>query len=865
MTLATPAIASNEFLAPRAGATLIRPVVKGKFLFTNGEKLHIRGVTYGPFRAQADGSEYHTREQVQRDFAQMAACGLNTVRVYTVPPRWLLDVAGEARLRVMVGLPWEQHVTFLDDSKRAADIIKRVREGVRTCAGHPALLAYAVGNEIPAPIVRWHGPAKVERFLRRLYDAVKAEDTTALVTYVNYPSTEYLYLPFFDFACFNVYLEARDRLEAYLARLQNIAGDRPLVMAEIGLDSLRNGDEKQGQTLEWQIESVFEAGCAGVFVFAWTDEWHRGGHDILDWKFGLTTIEREPKAALAVVAGAFADTPFAMDRSWPRVSVVVCTHNGAATIRQTLEALRHLEYPEYEVIVVDDGSTDETVSIARAFGVQIIGSDGRNREATAGQPSANLGLSVARNVGLMAATGEIIAYLDDDAYPDEHWLMYLAYAFAHSKHVGIGGPNVAPSGDGMVAEAVSRSPGNATHVLVDDRLAEHLPGCNMAFRTEALRAVGGFDPQFIIAGDDVDLCWRILEKGWTLGFTAGAMVWHHRRKSAAKFWRQQYQYGRAEGQLQKKWPQKYRADGRIAWAGRMYEQGLSWVFGSSRRRIYHGTWGSALFQSVYQASAGFWGSIGLMPEWYVLIGMLGLASAVGIFWRPMLWVSPILAMAIGVALGQAMLAGRRANFVESAGSRGRLWRVRTLTAFFHLMQPLARLMGRARATGAGAIPFRLGIKRSKNGDRNRAFMLPWARTISVWYETWESGEKRLEILEATLRQAGASVIRGGEYDRWDLEVGRGAMGGARVRMTIEEHGSGKQMVRYRVSPRLAMCGWTTMGMSAVAAVVAAMGGMWVISGVIVALAGGLMVSAGVACAGAIGAVKGAAEAAGKTR
>src|SRR5205807_1117042 len=161
-----------------------------------------------------------------------------------------------------------------------------------------------------------------------------------------------------------------------------------------------------------------------VFVFAWTDEWHRGGHDILDWKFGLTTIERVAKPALDVVSRAFADTPFAMDRSWPRVSVVVCTHNGARTIGETLEALRHLEYP------------------------------------------------------------------------DEHWLMYLAHAFAHTKHAGIGGPNIAPEGDGAVAQAVSRSPGNATHVLVDDRLAEHLPGCNMAFRTAALREIGGFDPQF---------------------------------------------------------------------------------------------------------------------------------------------------------------------------------------------------------------------------------------------------------------------------------------------------------------------------------------------------------------------------------
>src|SRR5260221_5675693 len=222
---------------PRSGAaSTLRPVVCGKFLFVGEEKLSVRGVTYGPFRPLADGSEYHTRAEVDRDFSLMAQSGINPVRIYTAPRSWLLNVASRHDLRVMVGLPWEQHVTFLDDPRRAAAIEQRVREQVRTCAGHPALLAYAIGNEVPAPIVRWHGHRKVESFLRRLYDTVKAEDPTALVTYVNYPSTEYLHLPFLDFTCFNVYLESRGQLEAYLARLQNIAADGPLAMAEVCLD-----------------------------------------------------------------------------------------------------------------------------------------------------------------------------------------------------------------------------------------------------------------------------------------------------------------------------------------------------------------------------------------------------------------------------------------------------------------------------------------------------------------------------------------------------------------------------------------------------------------------------------------------------
>jgi len=202
---------------------LPRARTAGKFFAADREKLYLRGVTYGTFAPGEDGEELTDPDLVAADFAAMADHGIDTVRTYTVPPRWALDRAAANGLRVLVGLPWEQHVTFLDDRRRAASIEERVRAGVARCAGHPAVLGFAVGNEIPAPIVRWHGRDRVERFLERLYRAAKDEDSDALVTYVNYPSTEYLQLPFLDFASFNVYLESEKRLAAYLARLQNLA------------------------------------------------------------------------------------------------------------------------------------------------------------------------------------------------------------------------------------------------------------------------------------------------------------------------------------------------------------------------------------------------------------------------------------------------------------------------------------------------------------------------------------------------------------------------------------------------------------------------------------------------------------------
>jgi GT2 family glycosyltransferase len=711
----------------------------------------------------------------------MAANGLNAVRTYTVPPRWLLDTAARHGLYVMVGLPLERYVGFLTDKEGAPDVEALVRSSVRACAGHPAVLCYTIGNEIPASIVRWHGRRRIERYLERLYRAAKAVDPKGLVTYVNYPSSEYLQLPFLDFMCFNVYLEQPERLEAYLARLQNLAGDRPLVMSEIGLDSRRNAEETQARTLSWQVRTALTAGCAGAFVYAWTDEWYRGGEEVEDWDFGLTRRDRSPKPALEAVRTAFADMPLPRDLAWPRISVVVCTYNGARTLRDSLEGLRKVEYPDFEVIVVDDGSTDESAAIARAYDVRLISTPQR-------------GLSNARNTGMEAATGEIVAYLDDDAYPDPHWLTYLAAAFLNSTHAGIGGPNLAPSGDGPIAECVANAPGGPVHVLLSDREAEHIPGCNMAFRKTCLEAIGGFDPQFRVAGDDVDVCWQLQERGWTLGFSPAALVWHHRRNSIRTYWRQQYGYGRAEALLEKKWPQKYNRAGHLSWAGRVYGASLAPLLARSGR-IYHGIWGSAPFQSLYQPASSALEALPLMPEWYLICGALSLLAALSVLWAPLLFTLPLLVLAIGITLGQAGLGAARATFAHAPHSRTAQLKRRFLTAFLHLIQPMARLRGRL---DHGLAPWRR--RGSSEG------VLPRRQTISIWSKQWQASDDRLLSIERTLRANGASVIRGGDSDRWDLEVHGGILGAMRILMSVEEHGLGQQLVRFRIWPIFSLLG-----------------------------------------------------------
>ncbi|HLH63580.1 MAG TPA: glycosyltransferase [Ktedonobacteraceae bacterium] len=762
--------------------TGVRPCVQGKFLFVDEEKLYVRGVTYGTFRLDEDGNEWHDPEVTDRDFAMMVANGVNAIRTYTVPPRWLLDMAQRHGLYVMVGLPWEQHVAFLDEKKRAASIEERVRKGVRDCAGHPAVLCYTIGNEIPSSIVRWYGHRRIERFLERLYHAAKAEDPGGLVTYVNFPSTEYLELPFLDFVAFNVYLESQKKLQAYLARLQNIAGNRPLLMAEMGLDSRRNGEEKQAETLDWQIRTIFAGGCAGAFVFAWTDEWYRGGYEIDDWDFGITTRNREPKPALESVRKAYGEVPFPADLAYPRISVIVCSYNGQRTLRDCLEGLLKLEYPDYEIILVNDGSTDLTAAIGEEYGVRVI-------------TTANNGLSKARNTGLEAATGEIVAYIDDDARPDPHWLTYLAATFMRSEYAGVGGPNIAPPGDGLIADCVANAPGGPVHVLLSDQEAEHIPGCNMAFRKSHLQAIGGFDPQFRIAGDDVDVCWRLQQCSWKLGFNPAAMVWHHRRNSVRTYWKQQKNYGKAEALLERKWPEKYNAAGHLAWAGRLYSPGVTRALNFWRSRIYSGTWGSALFQSVYQPAPGTFWSLALMPEWYLILLSLAGLFLLGIFWPPLLSALILLILASGLTVVQAWLSAIHASFSTTTHSRFALTKLYSLTILLHLLQPPARLCGRL---SFGLAPWRWrGVS---------AHVLPRPQISTIWSEQWQDPLERLRRIEASIHALGSNVRRGSDYDRWDLEVCGGIFGTTRTRMAVEEHGAGRQLLRFRLWPRCSFAG-----------------------------------------------------------
>jgi hypothetical protein len=266
------------------------------------------------------------------------------------------------------------------------------------------------------------------------------------------------------------------------------------------------------------------------------------------------------------------------------------------------------------------------------------------------------------------------------------------------------------------------------------------------------------------------------------------MIWHHRRNSLRAYWKQQVGYGKAEGLLERKWPEKYNAAGHVTWAGRVYGNGHTHRLGRSWR-VYHGIWGSAPFQPRDERSPRLLCCLPLLPEWYLVILVLGCISALGTVWSPLLWGLPLLIVAAAAPVAQAVLSGARASFSTAAHFRAiRVW-LSALTAFLHLLQPLARLWGRLCCD---LTPWR---KRGVSG-----IALPRLRTFRLWSECWQDAADRLRSLEASLGRSGVSVTRGGEYDAWDLEARDGTFGAVKLLMTIEEHGAGRQLVRVRAWP-----------------------------------------------------------------
>jgi glycosyltransferase involved in cell wall biosynthesis len=224
-----------------------------------------------------------------------------------------------------------------------------------------------------------------------------------------------------------------------------------------------------------------------------------------------------------------------MRGSIPRtpISVVINTYNRALSLARTLESLRRQTYPEFEVIVVNGPSTDTTELLLEGYAADL---------KIARCPEAKLGVS--RNIGIKMASGEIVAFIDDDAVADDTWLEKLGSAYTKPSVAAVGG-HVFDIPLGHIAWRICTST-RTGDVLIDapppvgkylrkgsDPFL-YLSGCNMSFRWAALAAIGGFNEAFAYGYDDVELCCRLIDARHRIALLKDAIVYHQRAPNSMR-------------------------------------------------------------------------------------------------------------------------------------------------------------------------------------------------------------------------------------------------------------------------------------------------------------------------------------------
>ncbi|MDZ4288158.1 MAG: glycosyltransferase family 2 protein, partial [Prosthecobacter sp.] len=325
------------------------------------------------------------------------------------------------------------------------------------------------------------------------------------------------------------------------------------------------------------------------------------------------------------------------------------------------------------------------------------------------------------------------------------------------------------------------------HVLLYDTEAEHLPGCNIAIRREALLKVGGFQPVFTTAGDDVDICWRLRAEGGKLRFLAAAMVWHHRRFSVRAYLRQQHGYGKAEALLMKEHPHRFGPLGGARWRGAIYGD-WSLTGNPTEGSIFHGPLGHGLFQGIYLQGGNFW------LDW--LSGVLWVALAlVSLTLGQTELVLVIVALSLGMAACK-MLHLPVFPFVLR-------WQDKLLLWMLCWLQPVVREWARlADMVRLNARPnWKPALREVFVPERPRKWTIPLGE-MGFWSETGVGRDPWLAAFQNLLREEHLA-FRPDDGWRWfDVEVNPEALVSPAVISVTEHHGDGRSLTRVRLLLRL---------------------------------------------------------------
>jgi hypothetical protein len=309
--------------------------------------------------------------------------------------------------------------------------------------------------------------------------------------------------------------------------------------------------------------------------------------------------------------------------------------------------------------------------------------------------------------------------------------------------------------------------------------------------------VGGFDPVFVSAGDDVDLCWRVLEQGWEIGFHPAAFVWHHPRPTMRGYLRQQRGYGRSERLVAARHPDRFSRSGSARWRGSIYGLRRSSPPRFSRRQIFRGPYGSAAYQSVYREgrhAADLAHQVGV-PAALLLVGAAPLAV-----------VSPELVIA--PAIGVAFLIALAVTDVLRCGTPGWLRHHRLAfklqIALLHLLQPLARSVGRyggRRVQRAHAEPF----------PPPSAVTVRWmGHTVALLPEDGTRVQLARRVVDR-MRASGVRVVTASEWEPYDARTSCSPL--LEAHLVTSSHPPGWVQIRLSVQPRWLVCAVFVLGLT----------------------------------------------------
>ncbi len=227
----------------------------------------------------------------------------------------------------------------------------------------------------------------------------------------------------------------------------------------------------------------------------------------------------------------------------PLVSIVIPVKDRAGELARCLESLAHVEYPRElrEIIVVDDGSSDDSAAVAVRWGCRVVTTD-----------SPGSGPAAARNRGVCVARGEILAFIDSDCTASTGWLRELLGGFSDPELAAVGGlvDGMREAGHLDRYEAVMSSLTLGTRTMTGSSGEDtfYLPSCNLLVRAGAFRSLDGFSPEMHV-GEDVDLSWRLRDAGWRISYVPAGRIWHEHRSRFIPFLRRRFDYGTSEGTL----------------------------------------------------------------------------------------------------------------------------------------------------------------------------------------------------------------------------------------------------------------------------------------------------------------------------